>query len=122
MSLATIRAVLRELPQPGYCPLCGAPLTKDNNTDEHIFATWMQEHFQLGDQKLNIPNFLNKFYRSVRIDICQVCNNNIFSRLERKVRDSLLGSKTRGEFLSQISDLNVIRWLCKILLLKDDHT
>jgi hypothetical protein len=117
MSLQTIRAILRELPQAGYCPLCGDLLTTETRSDEHIFASWMQERFGLGDLKVNIPNFLNKFYRQVRIDICKECNNNRFSRLERMVRDALFKSNSRDDFLAHVSDLNIVRWLCKILLL-----
>jgi hypothetical protein len=117
MSLETIRTILRELPQSGHCPLCGVPLTTDSRSGEHIFAAWMQERFGLGDLKLNIPNFLNKFYRSVRIDICKPCNNNIFSRLEGTVRNALFESNGREGFLARISDHTIVRWLCKILLL-----
>lgn len=117
MSLGTIRTVLAELPTRGSCPLCGIRLSQDNRSDEHIFAEWLQERFGLGNLKLNIPNYLDKFYRTVRIDICRRCNNEIFSRIEGQVRNALFESTTRAEFLQHVSDVTVVRWLCKILLL-----
>ena len=78
---------------------------------------WLQERYGLGNLKLTIPNYLGKFYKSVRIDVCRRCNNEIFSQIEDQVRNGLVRSSTRESFDKMSATFTVVRWLCKILLL-----
>jgi len=66
------------------CVFCGQP----GNTREHIIPRWLQKHFALKDERLQMQNKTSIQYCRVLLPACKRCNGEIFSRLESKVRDN----------------------------------
>lgn len=73
------------------CVFCGQP----GDTKEHIIPRWLQKHFDLKDQHLQMINKTKNQYCRVIVPACKKCNSEIFSRLESKVR---LGTATEQEY------------------------
>ncbi|MDR3587951.1 MAG: hypothetical protein P4L59_21965 [Desulfosporosinus sp.] len=80
------------------CFICGDPAT----TIEHIIPKWLQNRFNLWDQQITLPNGTPIFYRQLTIPACTKCNNEIFGRLEEKVRNN------------NSTDLDIWKWANKI--------
>jgi hypothetical protein len=101
-----------------HCPLCGKPTSEGSHTDEHIFPGWLQRQYHLANLHLEIPNFLNKQYRTVRIGICARCNNETFSALETAIAPALTAQDTFYATRSEVFDsTDIAIWLGKILWL-----
>lgn len=66
------------------CVFCGQP----GNTKEHIIPRWLQKHFDLKDQRLQMVNKTTMQYCRAVVPACQKCNSEIFSRLESRVRQN----------------------------------
>ena len=112
-----IRNVLAKRDLKEYCPLCNRPFnSKRRRTKEHIFAKWLQERYGLWDADFRIPNMFHKKYRSVRIGVCQQCNNETFGSLESRI------SKASEESLDGIDDDIIAAWLSKIFYLNALNT
>ena len=45
------------------CFLCGEPLTKENNSDEHVFPKWLQHKFNLWEKESRQNNRKKLFCR-----------------------------------------------------------
>lgn len=106
-----------------YCPLCGRDFGRSAKTEEHIFPRWLQKHCGLETVRLNLPNFIGKAYKSVKIDICYTCNNKRFGQLETKLSQLIRTDKAYS--LVQELDLDLLAvWLGKILwlLCRKGHT
>jgi hypothetical protein len=67
MSLRMIADVLKAREITTHCPLCGRAFAHFSWDEEHIFPRWIQHHHGLWNRKLNIPNFIGKRYKSVKI-------------------------------------------------------
>jgi len=80
------------------CFICGNPAT----TIEHIIPKWLQNRFNLWDQQITLPNGTPIFYRQLTIPACSKCNNEIFGKLEEKVRNN------------NSTDLDIWKWANKI--------
>lgn len=101
------------------CFLCGATLTKGNRTDEHVFPRWMQQQFELWDQKLTLNNGTTIPYRQLTIPCCSTCNNHHLAPIEDRVKIALAAGVAGINALDR-TDLFV--WLGKIyygLLFRD---
>jgi hypothetical protein len=68
-----------------HCFLCGAELTAENRTDEHVFPKWLQSDFNLWNQTLNLLNGTAIPYRALTIPCCAECNNFWLAQVEEKV-------------------------------------
>ena len=116
MSLRMIGDVLRLRNIGSHCALCGRKFGEIAKTQEHIFPRWLQKHHSLEDERLSLPNFTGKSYKSVRIEICEKCNNHRFGQLESQV-----GRHVRsGDAYSAVRELEpelLAVWLGKILWL-----
>lgn len=123
MSLRMINDALRNKELKKYCPLCGRKFGNVHSDEEHIFPKWLQSHHDLWNHKLTIPNFIRKSYKSVKISICKICNNDRFGKLETRL-SPLFRTPDPHSALSKISDLDLAVWLGKIfwLLCRKSHS
>lgn len=67
-----------------HCVFCGQP----GDTKEHVLPRWLQKHFSLKDQHLQMINKTKMQYCRVVLPACKKCNSEIFSRLELKVQQN----------------------------------
>ena len=122
MSLRMIDNVLALKDVATHCPLCGRKFGRVAKTQEHIFPRWLQKHHELETRRLTLPNFTGKTYKSVRIDICEKCNHQCFSRLESEISRRVRS----GDAFSAVQELDpelLAIWLGKIfwLLCRKGH-
>ena len=106
-----------------HCPLCGRKFGRVEATEEHIFPKWLQHHHRLLTKRLTIPNFLGKTYKSIKIDICKLCNNMRYGKLETVISE-LLRSPDPFVAVKAVSDDDLAIWLGKIfwLLCRKSHS
>jgi hypothetical protein len=64
------------------------------DTQEHVIPEWLQRHFSLWTQRLQLWNGTSILYRQALIPACTPCNTRRFSRLEQRVQ---AGQATRQE-------------------------
>lgn len=83
------------------CPLCYNPA----DTKEHIIPKWLQEHFNLADQHFMLLNKTTMPYKNAVIPLCQQCNGNKLSHLEKRIKTG------------QASDQDYYLWALKIRFL-----
>jgi hypothetical protein len=65
------------------CTFCGRPA----ETVEHVIPKWLQNHFDLFDQKLELWNGTTMPYRQGVVPACLRCNGKRFSPLENRIRE-----------------------------------
>jgi hypothetical protein len=65
------------------CVFCGQPA----ETVEHVIPKWLQNHFDLFDQKLELWNGTTLPYRQAVVPACVRCNGKRFAQLESRVRE-----------------------------------
>jgi hypothetical protein len=90
-----------------YCFICSS----EAKTDEHVIPKWLQNKYDLWDQRITLPNRTTMPYRQLRIPCCNKCNNEVLSQLEKKVENG------------KATDQELWKWAAKIhfgLLNKDD--
>jgi len=93
------------------CFLCGCPLRTKNRTDEHVFPKWMQSHFHLWTDRVNLINRTDMRYKSLLIPCCKRCNTVHLSQIENKMKDAV----TEGpEAVRALNPLVVYLWMGKI--------
>jgi len=97
-----------ERPQFGreFCFLCGVVLAADRDSDEHVIPKWVQERYDLWDQKLTLLNRTTIPYRQLKIPCCTACNSEYLSAIELQVqnacdagREAVLGLPPQTLFL-----------------------
>ena len=94
------------------CFLCGTELDSKNRSDEHIFPSWVQDNYDLWNQKLKLINKTSISYRQLKIPCCWNCNNNLLNPIETTV------SKAVSEGIDSVKSLDkktLYLWLGKIL-------
>jgi hypothetical protein len=64
------------------CTFCGRPA----ETVEHVIPKWLQKHFDLYDQQLELWNGTTMPYRQAVVPACRRCNGDRFSPLESRIR------------------------------------
>lgn len=88
------------------CFICGNPAT----SVEHIIPKWLQRKFNLWDAKIEISNLTTVTYKQLVVPACKSCNNEIYGKLEDRVRKN------------EADEKDIWRWANKIhfgLRLKD---
>lgn len=93
------------------CFLCGARLSEENETDEHIFPRWLLHKFDLWNDTVTLLNGKSMPYRRVKIPCCASCNNGVLSELENQVRAAVEGGFDR---FKQLPERTIFIWLLKI--------
>ncbi|MDN4985544.1 hypothetical protein QY049_20480 [Bradyrhizobium sp. WYCCWR 13022] len=116
MSLRMISDVLKPRDVSTHCALCGRSFARFPSDEEHIFPKWLQRHHNLWTRRLNIPNFTGKRYDTVKLRICQRCNNRTFGAIETRLAP-LLTSHDPFSSVDQLDDEELALWLGKIFWL-----
>jgi hypothetical protein len=98
------------------CFLCNVPLsnvrdTSNKDTDEHVFAQWIQRYFDLTNQPISASDPNSITYDQLRIPACATCNNTHMSRLEDRIKKSLEGG---FEKFSKLRECDIFLWCAKI--------
>lgn len=93
------------------CFLCGCELTKDNNTIEHVIPKWLQNKFNLWDQKITLLNGTPLQYRYLTIPCCLECNNLHLKPFEDKIKSAYEGG---FETFNKLNRETLFLWLGKI--------
>ena len=96
---------------PHTCFLCSAPLRARNRSDEHVFPKWLQNRFDLWDQRLDLINLTSIPYRQLTIPCCKNCNNVHLSKIEDAMRAAVASGANAVEKLPAST---VYMWLSKI--------
>jgi hypothetical protein len=73
----------------GSCFLCGSSA---DITAEHVFPKWLQNSYDLWNQKLRLLNGTSIPYKSLCIPCCKKCNSEYLSRIEKSISNVV----TRG--------------------------
>jgi len=111
-----------EPPQFGreVCFLCGVPLSPDRNTDEHVVPKWIQERFELWDQKLMLLNRTQIPYRKLTIPCCLACNRDHLGKIEERVQKAC---DQGAQAVRELPPLTLFLWVGKIFfgLLYREH-
>ena len=116
MSLRMISEVMKLRDTASHCPLCGRTFGRVAKTQEHIFPRWLQKYHKLETERLTLPNFLGKTYKSVRIEICEKCNHQRFGHLESEIARRVRSDDAYSAVKELDPELLAI-WLGKILWL-----
>ncbi len=96
---------------PSTCFLCSAPLRSKNRSDEHVFPKWLQNRFNLWNQRLNLINLTSIPYRQLTIPCCNTCNNIHLSKIE----DIMCAAVESGpSAVAKLPPSTVYMWLSKI--------
>ncbi|MFC6439904.1 hypothetical protein [Bowmanella sp. JS7-9] len=85
------------------CFLCGEHLGGSKSV-EHVFPKWLQNKYDLWNQKIGLLNGSLLSYRQLTIPCCKRCNNEHLSRVEDEV-----SAAVKGGFL-KTSRLPVNTW------------
>lgn len=111
-----------EQPQFGreFCFLCGVALAPDRDSDEHVIPKWIQERYDLWDQKLTLLNRTTIPYRQLKIPCCTVCNSKHLGAIELQVQKACNAGR---EAVLALPPLTLFIWAGKILygLLYREH-
>jgi hypothetical protein len=116
MSIRMIKDVVRTHDIKTHCPLCGREAAKAPHTAEHVFPKWLQRRHDLLNRRLAIPNLVGRKYKSIKIGVCEPCNNRRFGRLETRISRAMTFMNPFAE-LSALGRDDVAAWLGKILWL-----
>jgi hypothetical protein len=103
-----------------YCFLCGATLTAQRDTDEHVIPKWIQQRYRLWDRKLTLLNHTTIPYRQLTIPCCSTCNNECLGKIELQVQKAF---DTSARAVRALPPLTLFIWAGKILygLLYREH-
>lgn len=71
------------------CFLCGALLTDQNRSDEHIYPKWLQKMFNLWDKKLVLLNGTDISYKDLKIPCCKSCNGQMSMMFENPIKSAV---------------------------------
>lgn len=93
------------------CFLCGCRLGRKNRTVEHIFPKWLQERYNLWNQRLTLVNGTTMPYRSLVVPCCKDCNNRHLSNIEMVMRRAVEAGPLA---VSRLTPIIPFLWLGKI--------
>jgi len=93
------------------CFLCGSKLHSKNHTEEHVFPRWLQNMFNLWDQKISLLNDTLIPYRQLTIPCCLTCNNKFLKPIEDKI---FCAVKLGYDEFVKLDKLTIFYWLGKI--------
>ncbi|MEZ0487300.1 hypothetical protein [Fibrella aquatica] len=96
---------------PDKCFLCGCLLTDETKTEEHVIPKWLQNRFNLWDQKIFLLNGTLLPYRQITIPCCFNCNNIHLKPFEDKVHEAF---KIGYEAFRELDKNILFLWLGKI--------
>ncbi len=92
------------------CFLCGQHL-KSGKSVEHVFPKWLQNKYNLWDEKIILLNKSSISYRQLTIPCCIKCNNEYLSSLESTIQRAL--EMGYSEF-ANLDELKIFQWISKM--------
>jgi len=92
------------------CFLCGHEL-ENEKTNEHVFPKWVQQRYDLQNQRLFLLNKTEIPYRQLTIPCCPSCNTTFLSKVENRFKRYY--KKGFSEF-KRLDSLIVFQWVAKI--------
>jgi hypothetical protein len=103
-----------EQPQFGreFCFLCGAALTTGRDTAEPVIPKWIQERYELWDQKLTLLNRTTIPYCQLEIPCCSICNSEDLGKIEADMQKAC---DTGRKAVVALPPLTLFLWAGKIL-------
>lgn len=93
------------------CFLCGVNLDQENRTIEHIIPKWVQNKFNLWNQKITLLNGTNFEYRYLTIPCCFKCNNKYLQPIEKLISNAI---NDGVEAVRQLDTNILFYWLGKM--------
>lgn len=96
---------------PRYCFLCGTALSSANASGEHVFPRWLQQKYDLWNQRITLLNQTTICYKDLKIPCCNACNNEHLSAIENRVRQAVASGF--GSFAA-LDQTDLFCWLGKI--------
>jgi len=101
------------------CFLCGDSLNGESYSKEHIYPKWLQNKFDLWDEKLTLLNGTLIPYRSLTIPCCKKCNEIMNIAMEEKIEYAV--NAGYNDFIL-LDEKIIFQWLNKLsygILFKD---
>lgn len=92
------------------CFLCGRDHI-GNESVEHVFPKWIQNRFNLWNQKLMLLNRTEIPYRQLTIPCCSTCNNQHLSKVEKQIQHAF---EEGFEAICKIEEILIFQWVSKI--------
>jgi hypothetical protein len=93
------------------CFLCGKRLGSNNRSEEHIIPRWVQERFNIWNQRLTLLNDTDILYRQLKIPCCYECNNKHLQPIEVSVSKAV---EKGYEAVANLDRNALFIWLGKI--------
>lgn len=94
-----------------HCFLCGALLTDETRTEEHVYPHWLQTKYNLWNQKLILLNRTSIPYKNLTIPCCRDCNERMGNTFEKPIKTAV--SIGYDAFVN-LDKQTVFQWLCKL--------
>ena len=114
-----LRAVFEHPLNNTACFLCAEPLTRETRTEEHVIPKWVQQKYDLWNERMGLLNGTFIQYRQLTIPCCNRCNNERLSTLESTVEVAV---SSGYDGVLALPKFTLFQWLGKIfvgLLYKD---
>ena len=73
------------------CFVCGAILTDENRTEEHIYPKWLQRKFNLYNQTISLLNSTLIQYRNLKVPSYKKCNAKMREKIEKPMERAVAG-------------------------------
>jgi hypothetical protein len=94
-----------------HCFLCGVFLDALNRTVEHVFAKWLQQDFNLWNQRLFLRNGTSIRYRQLTIPSCKKCNEFWLAAVEEQLAHAF---REGTEAVRALDQTLLCLWMAKI--------
>lgn len=113
--MTELSGIFKEIEEHTYtsdkCFLCGCLLTTENKTVEHVIPKWIQNRFNLWDEKISLLNGTLLPYRNLIIPCCRNCNNRHLQPFERKISKSF---NEGYDSFKQLDKETIFLWIGKL--------
>jgi hypothetical protein len=94
------------------CFLCSGHLPELGSSEEHIVPRWVQNRYDLWNQKLILRNGTDIPYRYLTVPCCEACNNYRLQPIETSVSEAV----SKGpEAVRKLGNRVLFLWLGKIV-------
>lgn len=93
------------------CFLCGAKLSAENRTKEHVYPKWLQKKFNLANQSMVLLNSTKIKYHNLTVPCCRLCNEKMSKEIEKPVE--IMVKAGYDSFVKMNRNI-VFQWLNKL--------
>jgi hypothetical protein len=101
---------LDQATDPTRCFLCGASVDVGTRSQEHVFAQWLLDRYNLRREQLTLPNGTYIFYEQLTVTACIPCNSGPLSRLEKEIGDAF---RLGPDAVRSLDPERLFLWLAK---------